>query len=69
MDRMLLKRMVFYGYHGVFPEENRLGQKYYRRSGSAHGSSPRGADGRRGRYGELCGNSRAGQRDCRRAAR
>lgn len=29
MDRMLLKRMVFYGYHGVFPEENKLGQKYY----------------------------------------
>jgi len=29
MDRMLLKRMVFYGYHGVIPEENRLGQKYY----------------------------------------
>jgi dihydroneopterin aldolase len=28
MDRMLLKRIVFYGYHGVFPEENRLGQKY-----------------------------------------
>ncbi|WP_239619020.1 dihydroneopterin aldolase [Cohnella mopanensis] len=29
MDRMQLKRMVFYGYHGVFPEENKLGQKYY----------------------------------------
>ncbi|BBI30688.1 dihydroneopterin aldolase [Cohnella abietis] len=29
MDRMLLKKMVFYGYHGVFPEENKLGQKYY----------------------------------------
>lgn len=28
MDRMLLKRMVFYGYHGVYPEENKLGQKY-----------------------------------------
>jgi dihydroneopterin aldolase len=28
MDRMLLKRIVFYGYHGVYPEENRLGQKY-----------------------------------------
>lgn len=25
---MLLKRIVFYGYHGVYPEENRLGQKY-----------------------------------------
>lgn len=29
MDRMLVKRMVFFGYHGVIPEENRLGQKYY----------------------------------------
>ncbi len=29
MDRMLLKRMVFYGYHGVYPEENKLGQKYF----------------------------------------
>lgn len=29
MDRMQLKRMVFFGYHGVIPEENRLGQKYY----------------------------------------
>jgi dihydroneopterin aldolase len=28
MDRMLLKRIVFYGYHGVYPEENRIGQKY-----------------------------------------
>lgn len=28
MDRMLLKRIEFYGYHGVYPEENRLGQKY-----------------------------------------
>ncbi|TFE24099.1 dihydroneopterin aldolase [Cohnella luojiensis] len=28
MDRMLLKRMVFFGYHGVYPEENKLGQKY-----------------------------------------
>lgn len=28
MDRMLLKGIVFYGYHGVFTEENRLGQKY-----------------------------------------
>lgn len=26
---MLLKRMAFYGYHGVFPEENKLGQKFY----------------------------------------
>lgn len=29
MDRMRLKRMVFFGYHGVFPEENKLGQKYF----------------------------------------
>lgn len=28
MDRMRLRRMVFYGYHGVFPEENRLGQQF-----------------------------------------
>jgi 7,8-dihydroneopterin aldolase/epimerase/oxygenase len=28
MDRMVLKRIVYYGYHGVYPEENRLGQKY-----------------------------------------
>jgi dihydroneopterin aldolase len=28
MDRMLLKRMVFYGYHGVYPEENKLGQQF-----------------------------------------
>lgn len=28
MDRMVLRRMVFYGYHGVFPEENKLGQKF-----------------------------------------
>ncbi|MGG1638091.1 dihydroneopterin aldolase [Paenibacillus sp. FSL K6-3182] len=29
MDKMLIKGMRFYGYHGVFPEENKLGQKYY----------------------------------------
>jgi len=28
MDRMALKRMVFYGYHGVYPEENKLGQQF-----------------------------------------
>lgn len=28
MDRMMMKGMAFYGYHGVFPEENRLGQKF-----------------------------------------
>ncbi len=29
MDRMIIRRMEFYGYHGVFPEENKLGQKFY----------------------------------------
>lgn len=28
MDRMVLRRMVFFGYHGVYPEENKLGQKF-----------------------------------------
>lgn len=28
MDRMRLKGMEFYGYHGVFPEENKLGQRF-----------------------------------------
>ncbi|THF74524.1 dihydroneopterin aldolase [Cohnella fermenti] len=28
MDRMILKQMTFFGYHGVFPEENKLGQKF-----------------------------------------
>ncbi|MGO4548692.1 dihydroneopterin aldolase [Paenibacillus sp. 2TAB23] len=28
MDNMIIKGMRFYGYHGVFPEENKLGQKY-----------------------------------------
>lgn len=28
MDTMLLKGMQFYGYHGVFAEENKLGQKF-----------------------------------------
>lgn len=27
-DRMELRNMQFFGYHGVFPEENRLGQKF-----------------------------------------
>jgi dihydroneopterin aldolase len=26
---MRLSRMQFYGYHGVFPEENKLGQRFY----------------------------------------
>lgn len=29
MDRMHIKGMKFYGYHGVFPEENKLGQQFY----------------------------------------
>lgn len=29
IDKMRLTRMQFYGYHGVFPEENKLGQRFY----------------------------------------
>jgi len=29
MDTMKLERIQLYGRHGVFPEENRLGQRYY----------------------------------------
>lgn len=29
MDKMTLSRMEFFGYHGVFAEENKLGQRYY----------------------------------------
>ncbi|RJX36732.1 dihydroneopterin aldolase [Paenibacillus pinisoli] len=29
MDRMIVKGMRFYGYHGVFAEENKLGQQFY----------------------------------------
>ncbi|QNK58154.1 dihydroneopterin aldolase [Paenibacillus sp. PAMC21692] len=29
MDLMKVTGMRFYGYHGVFPEENKLGQQYY----------------------------------------
>jgi dihydroneopterin aldolase len=28
MDKIYLNTMEFYGYHGVFPEENRLGQRF-----------------------------------------
>lgn len=28
MDRMHLEGMEFFGYHGVIPEENRLGQRF-----------------------------------------
>ena len=29
MDKIFLNQMSFYGYHGVFPEENKLGQRFY----------------------------------------
>ncbi|TCP52751.1 dihydroneopterin aldolase [Tumebacillus sp. BK434] len=29
MDRIYISGMEFYGYHGVFEEENRLGQRFY----------------------------------------
>ncbi|AKL94430.1 dihydroneopterin aldolase FolB [Clostridium aceticum] len=29
MDKILLKNLGFYGYHGVLPEENVLGQKFF----------------------------------------
>jgi dihydroneopterin aldolase len=28
MDKILLKQMSFYAYHGAFPEENKLGQRF-----------------------------------------
>ena len=28
MDKIILKQMQFYGYHGLFPEENKLGQRF-----------------------------------------
>lgn len=28
MDKILMKNLSFYGYHGVLPEENKLGQKF-----------------------------------------
>lgn len=28
MDKINLKGLTFYGYHGLFPEENRLGQRF-----------------------------------------
>lgn len=28
MDKIILQNMQFYGYHGVLPEENRLGQRF-----------------------------------------
>ncbi|KQX57768.1 MULTISPECIES: dihydroneopterin aldolase [unclassified Paenibacillus] len=29
MDKITLSRMQFFGNHGVFPEENKLGQRFY----------------------------------------
>lgn len=28
MDKIYLNELTFYGYHGVFPEENKLGQRF-----------------------------------------
>lgn len=28
MDKIKLKGLTFYGYHGLFPEENKLGQRF-----------------------------------------
>jgi 7,8-dihydroneopterin aldolase/epimerase/oxygenase len=28
VDKIFLQQLYFYGYHGVFPEENRLGQRF-----------------------------------------
>ncbi|MBU8881388.1 dihydroneopterin aldolase [Bacillus sp. FJAT-29790] len=28
MDKIMVNQMAFYGYHGVFPEETRLGQRF-----------------------------------------
>ncbi|MFD1021168.1 dihydroneopterin aldolase [Thalassobacillus hwangdonensis] len=29
MDKIYVTQMEFYGYHGLFPEENKLGQRFY----------------------------------------
>lgn len=28
MDKIILNQLQFYGYHGLFPEENKLGQRF-----------------------------------------
>lgn len=28
MDKIILKQLQFYGYHGLFPEERKLGQRF-----------------------------------------
>jgi dihydroneopterin aldolase len=29
VDKIYVNKMEFYGYHGVFPEENKLGQRFF----------------------------------------
>lgn len=29
MDKMIIRKMEYYGYHGVFEEERKLGQRFY----------------------------------------
>lgn len=29
MDKIFINNMQFYGYHGVYPEETKLGQRFY----------------------------------------
>ncbi|WP_410772315.1 dihydroneopterin aldolase [Fontibacillus sp. BL9] len=29
MDKMIIRRMEYFGYHGVFDEEQKLGQRFY----------------------------------------
>lgn len=29
LDKIYLNQMAFYGYHGVFPEESKLGQRFF----------------------------------------
>lgn len=29
MDKMIIRRMEYFGYHGVFEEERKLGQRFY----------------------------------------
>lgn len=29
MDKIMMNQMEFYGYHGLFPEENKLGQRFH----------------------------------------
>lgn len=29
MDKIMMNQLEFYGYHGVYPEETKLGQRFY----------------------------------------